>query len=314
MVEQLIIIGSGPGGLTAAIYTARAELNPLVLVGQNPGGQLGLSSEVDNYPGFPETMEGFELYQKMRAQAERFGARIVEDEATELNLGTHPFTVKTWGDTYEARALIVATGTTPRKLDVPGEERLRGRGVSYCAVCDGFFFKDRPLAVVGGGDAALEEGNYLAKVGSRVHLIHRRDRLRGEKRLQQRLFRNEKVEILWDSVVTEILGEETVTGLGLKNVRTGETSQLPVDGVFVYVGDTPNTAFLGGQLALNEHGYIVTDDEMRTSVPGVFAAGDVRGPRVRQITTAVGSGAEAAISANRYIAELEDRAYGEWDV
>jgi len=312
LVENLIIIGSGPAGLTAAIYAGRAELKPLLLAGQQLGGQVALSSEIDNYPGFPETINGSELYQRMQKQAERFGARIEIDEVTEVDLSKHPFVVKAWGGTYETKALIVATGTTPRKLGVPGEKELRGKGVSYCAVCDGFFFKDREVAVVGGGDAAAEEANYLTKYASKVYLIHRRNRLRAERYWQQRVFNNEKIQVIWNSIVTKILGEEAVTGAQLKNVTTGETSTLKVQGVFIYIGDVPNTAFLGGQLELDERGYIVTDRHMRTNVPGVFAAGDVREPYVRQIATAVGSGARAAFSADRFIAELEDRAYGEW--
>ena len=313
MVEKLIIIGSGPAGLTAAIYSSRAQLSPLVLTGQNVGGQVVLSSEIDNYPGFPETMKGTELHERMQQQAERFGARIEMDEVTELDLSTRPFVVKTWRTTYETKVLIVATGTTPRRLEVPGEKRLRGRGVSYCAMCDGFFFKDRELAVVGGGDSAAEEANYLTKYARRVYLVHRRNRLRAENYWQERVFRHKKIQILWDSIVMEVLGEQAVTGLRLTNHRTGEMSVLDIGGVFIYIGDIPSTDHLGGQLELDDRGFIITDRQMRTNVPGVFAAGDVREPGVRQVATAVGSGAVAAASADQFVTELEDRVYGEWE-
>jgi len=311
-MEKVIVIGSGPAGFTAAIYAARAELKPLLIAGQQLGGQVAVSSEIENYPGFPEVITGRELYEAMQKQAERFGTRIEFDEVTEVDLSQQPFKVKTWGDEFETQTLIVTTGTSPRKLGVPGEEELRGRGVSYCATCDGYFFKGKDLVVVGGGDAAVEEAMYLTRFAKKVYLIHRRDRLRAETYLQARLFKNQQIELVWDSVVVGIAGQDGVTGVRTRNVKTDEESELSVDGVFVYIGDTPNTAFLGGQIELDERGYIVTDRLTHTSVDGVLAAGDVQEPHLRQIATAVGSGARAAVEAERFIADLEDRAYGEW--
>jgi len=312
-VEKVIIVGSGPAGFTAAIYAARAEMKPLIIAGQQLGGQVALSSEIENYPGFPELISGMELYQLMQKQAERFGARIEFDEVTEVDLSAYPFIkVKTWGEEYQTQTLIVATGTSPRKLGVAGEEELRGRGVSYCATCDGYFYKGKTVIVVGGGDAAVEEAMFLTKFAERVYLVHRRDRLRAETYMQTRLFNNEKIEVVWDSAVTEILGDEGVTGARLRNVKTQEESELNVDGIFVYIGDIPNSQFLAGQLDLDQRGYIVTDRRAHTSVEGVFAAGDVQESHLRQIATAVSSGARAAFEAERFVAGLEGRAYGEW--
>ena len=309
-IERLIIIGSGPAGLTAGIYGGRAQLSPLLIAGQSLGGQMALTTEVDNYPGFPDGTTGSELAQLMQKQAERFGTRVVMDQVTDVDLSVQPFAVKTYGGTHQTKALIVATGASPRKLGVPGEKEFTGRGVSYCATCDGFFYTGRRVVVVGGGDAAVEEAMYLTKFATEVYLIHRRDRLRAEKVLQERAFRNEKIKFIWDSVVTEILGDENgVTGVRVKNVKTGDEFEHPTDGVFVYVGNVPNTQFLGGQLELTERGYIVTDRQCHTSVPGVFAAGDVQEWVLQQIATAVGSGAMAAMEAEKFVAELEDRAY-----
>jgi len=309
-IERLIIIGSGPAGLTAGIYGGRSQLSPLLIAGQSLGGQMALTPEVDNYPGFPDGTTGSELAQLMQKQAERFGTRVVMDQVTGVDLSVQPFAVKTYGATYQTKALIVATGASPRKLGVPGEKEFTGRGVSYCATCDGFFYTGRRVVVVGGGDAAVEEAMYLTKFATEVYLIHRRDRLRAEKVLQERAFRNEKMKFIWDSVVTEILGDENgVTGVRVKNVKTGDEFEHPTDGVFVYIGNVPNTQFLGGQLELTERGYIVTDRRCHTSVPGVFAAGDVQEWVLQQIATAVGSGAMAAMEAEKFIAELEDRAY-----
>jgi len=311
-VEKVIIIGSGPAGFTAAIYAARAEMSPLIIAGQQLGGQVALSSEIENYPGFPELISGMDLYQLMQKQAERFGTRIEFDEVTEVDLKAHPFKVTTWGEEYQTQSLVIATGTSPRKLGVAGEEALRGRGVSYCATCDGYFYKGKTVIVVGGGDAAVEEAMFLTKFAERVYLVHRRDRLRAETYMQTRLFNNEKIEVVWDSTVTEILGEEGVTGARLRNVKTQEESELNVDGIFIYVGDIPNSQFLAGQLELDQRGYIVTDSRAHASVEGVFAAGDVQESHLRQIATAVGSGARAAFEAERFIAGLEGRIYGEW--
>jgi len=272
---------------------------------------MALTSEIENYPGFPQGISGQELSQLMQQQAERFGTKVQMDEVTAVDLSTHPFEVVTYGGEYETKALIIATGTSPRKLQVPGEAEFTGRGVSYCATCDGFFYQGRKVVVVGGGDSAIEEALFLTKFASQVYVVHRRNRLRAEKVLQERAFRNEKIGFVWDSMVTEILGDGKVTGARLKNVKTQEESVLEADGVFIYVGNIPNTGFLEGQLELDERGYIITDRQCHTSVPGVFAAGDVQERVLRQIATAVGSGAMAAMEAEKFIAELEDRAYPE---
>lgn len=310
-MENLIIIGSGPAGWTAGIYAGRARLEPLLITGRAQGGQMALTTEIENYPGFPQGISGQELAKLMQQQAERFGTKVQMDEVIAVELTNHPFKVTTYGGEYETKALIIATGTSPRKLGVPGEAEFTGRGVSYCATCDGFFYQGRKVVVVGGGDAAVEEALFLTKFASRVYLVHRRNRLRAEKVFQERAFRNEKIEFIWDSVVTEILGDGKVTGVRLKNLKTQEESVLEADGVFVYVGNIPNTGFLKGQLELDDYGYIVTDRLCHTSVPGVFAAGDVQERVLKQISTAVGSGAMAAMEAEKFIAELEDRAYPE---
>ena len=310
-MEELIIIGSGPAGFTAGIYAGRAQLAPLLITGSAPGGQMALTSEIENYPGFPQGLSGQELTQLMQQQAERFGARVLMDEVTAVDLSTHPFKVTAYGDEYEAKALVIATGTSPRKAGVPGEAEFTGRGVSYCATCDGFFFQDRQVVVVGGGDSALEEAIFLTKFATQVSVVHRRNRLRAEKVFQERAFRNEKIKFVWDTVVTEILGDGKVTGVRLKNVKTEEESTLEADGVFIYVGTIPNTGFLKGQLELDERGYIATNRQGHTSVPGVFAAGDVQERVLKQVSTAVGSGAMAAMEAEKFMAELEDRVYPE---
>ncbi len=310
-MEELIIIGSGPAGFTAGIYAGRAQLAPLLITGSALGGQMGLTSEIENYPGFPQGLTGQELTQLMQQQAERFGAKVQADEVTAVDLSAHPFKVTAYGDEYEAKALIIATGTSPRKLGVPGEAEFAGRGVSYCATCDGFFFQDRQVVVVGGGDSALEEAIFLTKFATQVYVVHRRDRLRAEKVFQERAFRNEKIEFIWDTAVTDILGNGKVTGVRLKNVKTKEKSTMEADGVFIYVGVIPNTRFLGGHVELDGRGYIITNRQGHTSVPGVFAAGDVQELVLKQVATAVGSGAMAAMEAEKFIAELEDRAYPE---
>nr|MBC7245414.1 thioredoxin-disulfide reductase [Chloroflexota bacterium] len=310
-MEQIVIIGSGPAGLTAAIYAGRSQLSPLVLTGSMLGGQAATTSEIENYPGFPSGIGGTELMQLMQQQAQRFGARVEMDEVMEVNLRQHPFIIKASSATYEANTLIVATGVSPRLLGVPGEDKFKGRGVSYCATCDGFFYKDKTVVVVGGGDSAVEEAIYLTRFASKVYIVHRRNQLRAQKIVQERAFQNSKIEIRWDSVVTEILGTDHVTGVRVKNVRTGEESVLVADGVFTYIGNVPNTQLFRGQLDLDEHGYIVTDRRMHTSVPGVFAAGDVQEQVLKQVATAVGSGAIAAMEAEKFIAEMEGRAYPE---
>jgi len=311
MVENLIIVGSGPAGLTAGIYAGRAQLSPLLITGGALGGQMALTNEIENYPGFPEAIAGQKLTQLMQKQAERFGTKVMMDEVTGVDFSVYPFQVKTYAQEYEAKAVIIATGASPRKLDVPGEKEFTGRGVSYCATCDGFFYQNRMVIVVGGGDSAVEEAMFLTKYANKVYLVHRRNRLRAEKVTQERAFKNEKIEWVWDSVVTEIVGEQGVAQARIRNVKTDEESFLKADGIFIYIGNVPNTQFLGGQLELNERGYIVTDRKYHTSVPGVFAAGDVQEWVLQQIATSVGSGAMAAMEADRFITELEGTAYPE---
>jgi thioredoxin reductase (NADPH) len=308
-VENIIIIGAGPAGLTAGLYSARANLNPLVFTGTEIGGQVSISSEVENYPGFPEGLTGPELVERFQKQAERFGARLEYGEVTEVNLNVEPFQVKSYDNEYRARAIIIATGASPRKLGVPGETELTGRGVSYCATCDGFFFRDKEVVVVGGGDSALEEGVFLTKFASHVRIIHRRDQLRAGATLQERARRNPKIEFVWDTIVTEINGNGAVESVQLQNVKTGQASSLPAEGVFVYVGHYPNSRLFRGKLEMDEHGYLLIDRRTRTSVPGVFAAGEIADPVFRQVVSSAGEGCKAAIEAERYLVALEDRAY-----
>jgi thioredoxin reductase (NADPH) len=302
---DLVIIGAGPAGLTAGIYAARARLDTLILGGDTLGGQMALTYMIENYPGFPDGIVGTELAQSMRAQAERFGTQIRMEEVTEVRFDVRPFQVITaGGDEVEARTLIIATGVSPRKLDVPGEAKFTGRGVSYCATCDGFFFRGKELVVVGGGDSAAEEGHFLTRFAERVRIVHRRDSLRAEKHCQERAFRNEKVEFIWDTVVTEILGNQTVEAVRLRNVKTGNEWMLPTDGVFIYIGNIPNTDIFVGKLELNQWGFIIADGRQQTSVPGVFAAGDVLADMAtQQIAVATGTGTIASIEAERYLAE-----------
>ncbi len=304
-MENVVILGSGPAGLSAAIYAARAHLDPLVITGDTQGGQVTITNEIENYPGFPKGVGGLEMYQLFREQAERFGARIVIDHVEAAELKQKPMVLRAREAEYETKALIIATGSNPRRLGVPGEDEMIGKGVSYCATCDGFFYQDRPVAVVGGGDSALDEGLFLTRFASKVTIIHRRDKLRASKILQNRAFKNPKIEFIWDTVVERVLGEEEVTGLRLKNVKTGEVHDFPVDAVFVFIGHIPNTAVFEGQVELDPQGYIVTDRRMRTNIPGVFACGDVQDPVYRQAITAAGTGAIAAMETEKYLAELE---------
>ncbi|MEJ2560442.1 MAG: thioredoxin-disulfide reductase [Anaerolineae bacterium] len=305
-LENVIIIGSGPAGLTAAIYAARANLKPLVFTGNEIGGQVSITNEVENYPGFPEGLTGPELVEKFQKQAERFGTRIEYAEVTEVDFEVQPFRVKTYDNEYQAKAIVIATGASPRKLGVPGEAEFTGRGVSYCATCDGFFFRDREIAVVGGGDSALEEGVFLTKFASRVQIIHRRDELRAGHTLQERAKRNQKIEFVWDTVVTEINGNGAVESIEVKNVKTGEASTLKTDGVFIYIGHYPNSRLFKDKLEMDEHGYLITDRNTRTSVPGVFAAGEIADPVFRQVVSSAGEGCKAAIQVERYLTALED--------
>ncbi len=302
-VYDLIIIGGGPAALTAAVYAGRAALKTLVLIGPGPGGQVANTDLVENFPGFPEGISGAELAQRLQSQAGRFGAQIVMDAVTRVDFPTTPFNIQTHSVTYQARTAIVATGAVPRRLGVPGEAEFFGRGVSACATCDGFFYQGKRIVVAGGGDSAIAEGIFLTRFASEVFVVHRRDQLRATKIYQERAFANSKIRFVWDSVVEEIVGEQTVTGVQVRNVKTGETSVIEADGVFVYIGMDPGTELFAGQIELNEAGYVITDRHQRTNVPGVFAAGDVQDPHYRQIVIAAGTGAIAAMEAERFLAE-----------
>lgn len=303
MERDLIIIGGGPAGFTAGLYAGRAQLKPLVMVGQAFGGQAATTSEMENYPGFPDGIGGMALAEQMANHAVRFGAEIAYEEVTSVDLKTYPFVVKTYGGTYRAKAIIICTGTKPRHLEVPGEKKFIGRGVSFCATCDGYFYQDKTVVVVGGGDSALDEGIYLTRFAKQVIIVHRRDKLRAGPILQQRAMASDKIRFVWNTVIDEVLGDKTVTGVRVHDVVTGEESIINADGVFVYVGLTPNTQLFEGQLDLTPEGYIITDKRQRTSVPGVYAAGDVQDPYFRQVVVAAGAGAGAAIEAERWLAE-----------
>jgi thioredoxin reductase (NADPH) len=304
--EKMIIIGSGPAGLTAALYAARADLAPLVISGNQLGGQISITSEVENFPGFPEGTTGPELAEMMQRQAEHFGARVLIDEVTKVDFTNGPpFKVETYGDQFEAESVILGVGASPKRLGVPGEEDFIGRGVSFCATCDGFFFRDKDVIVVGGGDSAMEEGLFLTKFASTVSVIHRRDELRASEILKQRAMKNEKMEFVWDTVVEEIVGNGKVERVRLRNVKTDDETEFDTEGVFIFIGHYPNSSLFEGQLEMDEANYLITDDRMMTSVPGVFAAGEIQDPVFRQITTSVGQGAAAAMMAERWMEAQE---------
>jgi thioredoxin reductase (NADPH) len=306
MHSKVVIIGSGPAGLTAALYAARANLEPLVIRGLQPGGLIATTSEVENYPGFVDAIGGFELADNMEKQAARFGTQFLDALIEKVDLSSRPFKLTTdGGETVTADTLIIATGASPRKLGVPGEEKLANRGVSYCATCDGFFFRGKKVVVVGGGNSALDEGLFLTRYVTDLTLIHRRDELRADPILQERAFANDKLHFVWDSVVEEVLGEDSVTGVRVRNLKTGEVTTLEADGVFPYIGHIPNTWLFKDQLDLDENGYILADDRTRTKIPGVFAAGDVVDHVYRQAITAAGDGCKAAMEATWFLAEEE---------
>lgn len=306
-IHDVVIIGSGPAGLSAALYTARAHLNPLILTGDQLGGQVSITSDVENYPGFPEAVGGPELVERMQKQAERFGAKVEFDIITEVDFSRRPFKLTGYDGTYYAKAVIVSTGATARKLQIPGETEYTGHGVSYCGTCDGFFFQDQEVVVIGGGDSALEEAIFLTKFATKVTVVHRRDEFRAGRTLQARIAKNKKISVIWDTVPLEVLGEDNrVTSIKLKNVKTGEEWAKPTDGVFIFIGHTPNSGIFKGQLDIDDHGYLVADKQMRTSVEGVWAAGEIADSVFRQVITSAGMGAAAGIAAERWLAEREE--------
>lgn len=307
--ERVVIIGSGAAGLAAALYTARAQLSPLIIVGSQMGGQIAITSEIENYPGFwnaENVPTGPELVDVMVQQAEHFGARLVYDEVVEVDFSKgSPFYIKTYGAEYEAESIIITAGASPRRLGVPGEEEFIGRGVSYCGTCDGFFFRGKDVVVVGGGDSAIEEGIFLTRFANTVQVIHRRDELRAGATLQKRAFANEKISFTWDTAVEEISGNGVVQKVKTHNLRTGEEEERPIDGVFIFIGHFPNSKFLEGKIEMDEHGYIITDELMRTSIDGIFSAGEIQDPIYRQVSTSVGQGAAAAIQVEKWLSERE---------
>jgi thioredoxin reductase (NADPH) len=302
---RVLIIGSGPAGLSAALYAARAELKPVVLTGTGLGGQVSLTHTVENYPGFPEGVGGSELVDLFQKQAERFGAVVEFDTATHVDLSTRPFQVTTENSAFLAETLIIGTGATPLHLNIPGEVEFTGRGVSYCATCDGWFFKDKHVVVVGGGDSALEEGIFLTRFAASVTIVHRRDALRAGAILQKRALNEPKIKFIWNTVVTKVLGQEKVDAVRLENSLTGEVTDLPTDGLFIFIGHLPNTQLFKDQLELDDRGYLHTNVLMTTNVPGVFIAGEAGDPNYRQVITSAGMGAAAAMQAIRYLEAQE---------
>jgi thioredoxin reductase (NADPH) len=300
---DVIIIGSGPAGFTAGVYTSRAKLKTLLISGSLPGGQLMTTSEVENYPGFPNGIFGPELMMNMRQQAERFATTIIDDEVLKVDFKKRPFIISTHSETYEGRAVLLCTGASPRKLGIDGEQEFGGRGVSYCATCDGPFFKGEEIAVIGGGDTAIEEATFLTKFGKSVKIIHRRDFLRASKILQEKAFENSKIQFVWNNVVTRITGNKKIESIEVKNLTTGKTQNLSVGGLFVAIGHEPNTSIFKDQLELDDKGYVVLKENTRTSVEGVFAAGDVHDYRYRQAVTAAGFGCMAALDVEKWLSE-----------
>lgn len=307
--KRLVIIGSGPAGLSAALYAARAQLNPVVIAGDTLGGQVSQTHEIENYPGFPETLSGAELVDKFRSHAERFGTEVVYDMVTEVDFSKgSPFIVKTYNETYSADAVIITVGASARKLNVPGEVDYTGKGVSYCGTCDGFFFRGKDVVVVGGGDSAIEESLFLTRFVNSLKVIHRRDKQRAGTALQTRSDKNDKISYVWDSVVDEVVGGDDgiVKSVQIRNVKTGEVTEMPTDGVFIFIGHIPNSKLFDGQLETNEAGYLITDERYQTSVPGVYAAGEIQDEIWRQVSTSVGQGAAAGMSAIHFLEAHED--------
>ncbi|MGH9972967.1 MAG: thioredoxin-disulfide reductase [Nitrososphaeraceae archaeon] len=300
---DVIIIGSGPAGFTSGIYTSRAKLKTLIISGSLPGGQLMTTSEVENYPGFPNGIFGPELMMNMRQQAERFGTTVVDDEVLKVDFKNRPFLISTHSESYEGRAILLCTGASPRKLGIDGEQEFGGKGVSYCATCDGPFFKGEEIAVIGGGDTAIEEATFLTKFGKSVKIIHRRDFLRASKILQEKAFENSKIQFIWNHVVTRIGGNKKIESIDIKDLTTGKIQNLSVGGLFVAIGHEPNTSIFKDQLELDDKGYVVIKDSTRTSVEGVFAAGDVHDYRYRQAVTAAGFGCMAALDVEKWLSE-----------
>ena len=308
-VRDVIVVGSGPAGYTAALYTARAQLRPLVFEGSQYGGALMNTTDVENYPGFADGIAGPELMDQIRTQAERFGAELVTDDVIDVDLTGETKIVRTHSAAYAARSVIIATGSAYKKLGVPGEERLAGHGVSWCATCDGFFFRNQDIVVVGGGDTAMEEATFLTRIGKSVTIVHRRDSLRASKIMQERAFTNDKINFVWDSEVVEVLGEASVTGVRIRNVKTSEEQVLDASGFFVAIGHDPRSDLFRGQVRLDEEGYVLVDaPSTHTNVPGVFAAGDVVDHVYRQAVTAAGTGCAAALDAERFLAALNQSA------
>ncbi len=308
-MEKVIILGSGCAGYTAAVYTSRANLSPLLLAGIDLGGQLALTTDVENYPGFPSGIMGPKLMQMMKEQAEKFGTRVVYELATEVDFSRRPFVVKTDDTEHETQTVIICTGSSPKKLDIPGEKEYSGYGVSYCATCDGAFFRNQELVVVGGGDTAMEEAIFLTRYATRVYVVHRRKELRASMIMQDRAFKNPKIEFVWDSAVTEVLSEDkkSVTGVRIQNLKTKDQTTKSAAGLFVAIGHNPNSGLFKGKLAMDENGYLVANDRQHTNIEGVFAAGDVQDHVYRQAVTAAGTGCAAAIEAERYLSELESK-------
>ena len=303
-IENIIIIGSGPAGDTAALYDARADLTPIVIDGITPGGQLTITTDVENYPGFPDGIQGPDLMEKFRLQAERFETRYVSGTVTSVDFSKRPFKIEVdEEDTYYSKSVIIASGATAKLLGLPSENELMGRGVSACATCDGFFFRDKEVVVVGGGDTAMEESTFLTKFAKKVHIVHRRDQLRASRIMQQRAFDNPKIDFIWDTTIRDILGTEqgAVTGVQLQNIKTNHTTDMPIDGVFLAIGHKPNTEPFAGKLDMNDSGYILTHDGTKTSIDGVFACGDVQDWIYRQAITAAGTGCMAAIDAEHFL-------------